>query len=343
MANKKYKLTDGNYWATDGIHDFGQNKTQREINAALVQADSDLSGAITTIPASRIRGKQVAIYGDSWAASYHGSLGADYISSYTGKTVHVGADPGGTMARVKTNAWDSYNADIYIICAGLNDIGGNTTLTTYKNGIAAWVNAIRGVNTNAEIYFITPPMMQTSTIHTCLYPLEAYRTMIWRYAAIAKYNVINSLKWTDVAFESDGTHPVLADAQKIGKHIVDTIINYGDGETHITDYSNMNNLFSASNFSLTFEGGNAYLSFNGLQQAPDTSGGNEATIALPNGSNIDISGFIIAVMSGGVKPIYVYHGYQNANLKLYRASGTGSGDFYIGASYIPVPIVPYRF
>lgn len=49
MANKKYKLTDGNYWATDGIHDFGQNKTQREINAALVQADSDLSGAITTL------------------------------------------------------------------------------------------------------------------------------------------------------------------------------------------------------------------------------------------------------------------------------------------------------
>lgn len=49
MANKKYKLTDGNYWATDGIHDFGQNKTQREINAALVQADSDLSGAITSI------------------------------------------------------------------------------------------------------------------------------------------------------------------------------------------------------------------------------------------------------------------------------------------------------
>ena len=47
MANKKYKLTDGNMWATDGIHDFGQNKTQREINAALVQADSDLSGAIT--------------------------------------------------------------------------------------------------------------------------------------------------------------------------------------------------------------------------------------------------------------------------------------------------------
>ena len=53
MANKKYKLTDGNYWATDGIHDFGQNKTQREINAALVQADSDLSGAITSETTAR--------------------------------------------------------------------------------------------------------------------------------------------------------------------------------------------------------------------------------------------------------------------------------------------------
>lgn len=42
MANKKYKLTDGNYWATDGVYDFDQGKTQREVN-------SDLSGAINTI------------------------------------------------------------------------------------------------------------------------------------------------------------------------------------------------------------------------------------------------------------------------------------------------------
>lgn len=42
MANKKYKLSDGNSWATDGIFDFGQNKTQRQIN-------SDLNGAITSV------------------------------------------------------------------------------------------------------------------------------------------------------------------------------------------------------------------------------------------------------------------------------------------------------
>lgn len=40
MANKKYKLTDGNYWATDGVYDFDQGKTQREVN-------SELSGALT--------------------------------------------------------------------------------------------------------------------------------------------------------------------------------------------------------------------------------------------------------------------------------------------------------
>ena len=42
MANKKYKLTDGNYWATDGVYDFDQGKTQREVN-------SDLSGAINAL------------------------------------------------------------------------------------------------------------------------------------------------------------------------------------------------------------------------------------------------------------------------------------------------------
>lgn len=41
MANKKYKLTDGNMWATDGVYDFDQGKTQREVN-------SELSGAITS-------------------------------------------------------------------------------------------------------------------------------------------------------------------------------------------------------------------------------------------------------------------------------------------------------
>lgn len=42
MANKKYKLTDGDYWASDGVYDLGQSKTQRQIN-------SDLNTAINGI------------------------------------------------------------------------------------------------------------------------------------------------------------------------------------------------------------------------------------------------------------------------------------------------------
>lgn len=49
MANKKYKLTDGNMWATDGIHDFGQNKTQRTINS---EVNSALGGKAPTNHAS---------------------------------------------------------------------------------------------------------------------------------------------------------------------------------------------------------------------------------------------------------------------------------------------------
>ena len=46
MANKKYKLADNDYWASDGVYDFGQSKTQRQINADLIQADSDLNDAM---------------------------------------------------------------------------------------------------------------------------------------------------------------------------------------------------------------------------------------------------------------------------------------------------------
>ena len=42
MANKKWKLNNNDYWATDGVYDFGQSKTQREIN-------SDLNGAINAL------------------------------------------------------------------------------------------------------------------------------------------------------------------------------------------------------------------------------------------------------------------------------------------------------
>lgn len=46
MAN--IKLVTNN-WETSGVYDLTQGKTQRQINADLIQADSDLNGAITSI------------------------------------------------------------------------------------------------------------------------------------------------------------------------------------------------------------------------------------------------------------------------------------------------------
>ena len=35
MANKKYKLSNSDYWETSGVYDITEGKTQREVNAAL--------------------------------------------------------------------------------------------------------------------------------------------------------------------------------------------------------------------------------------------------------------------------------------------------------------------
>lgn len=321
--------------AEDDIDDLQSDMTtaQDDITA--------LDDSLNAIPASRIKGKQIAIYGDSWAADYHGSLGADYISSYTGVTVHVNPDPGGTMQRISETKMDGFVADIYIVSAGLNDVGSGTSLNNYLYAAKSIINAFKALNSDAEIYFITPPMMRTTTVHNYSYPLEAYRIALWRMAAIYGFNVINSLKWTDVSLESDNTHPILADAEKIGKHIVDALITFGDEETHVNDYSTMNNLFGGqSTGRLVCDSGNFYLNIKAYQFAPDQSGGHEKSFTLPTGLSVDFGAFVVSCMSGGIYPVYFFHNYQNQKIIAYRRSTEPTGDFYIGGAYFPIPIVP---
>lgn len=47
MSNKKYKLANNDYWATDGVYDLGQSKTQRQIN-------SDVNSAINSLPVGKV-------------------------------------------------------------------------------------------------------------------------------------------------------------------------------------------------------------------------------------------------------------------------------------------------
>lgn len=241
MANKKWKLSDGDLWATDGVYDFGQSKTQRQIN-------SDLNGAITSDPSNRLKGKQIAIYGDSWASDSYGKLGADYIATVTGVEVHKKNFGGATLDQIRTTSWDSYNADIYIIEGGLNDASGSTGGNTFITAITDWLTAIRTVNADAEIYFVTPPYVTVSGQINYLFPIEFYRLIMWRMSAKNKFHVINALKWTNVKLLSDNLHPTTDSYEWIGKYIVASLINYGDEET----YNNETTNFGRSNNQLLF-------------------------------------------------------------------------------------------
>jgi len=44
MANKKYKLSDSDYWEASGVYDITEGKTQREINAAKVPTSRTVNG-----------------------------------------------------------------------------------------------------------------------------------------------------------------------------------------------------------------------------------------------------------------------------------------------------------
>lgn len=295
--------------------------------------DNTMQWIINPTDIRRIYGKQIAIYSDSWGADYHGSLGADYISTYTGKTVHIVPDPGGTLSRIYTTKWDSYNADIYIISAGLNDVGLNTTISSFVSSIRTFVTAIKNVNANAEIYFITPPMMRTTTVHDYLYPLELYRIAIYRMAPICGYNVINSLKWTDVGLENDKTHPLVADAPKIAKHIITALNNFGDEETHIMDYSKVTTIFNNELYYVC-ENGQLYVRCNALTLTVDSNG--NAEITLPNLSGTDLSPMETTVMAGTVDPIFILHNHNGATLRFFK-SGMQSGDqLYISAAQFPI-------
>lgn len=162
MANKKYKLTDGNYWATDGIHDFGQNKTQREINAALVQADSDLSGAITSVE----KGLAIIVTGDTCSTAVP-SGGYAYIKNnthglteglYRNKSTSAFPTSGGTANSTVFEA---------VSTGGLNALGNNF----YSNGTHSYTNA-SAVGYPQFFGFVVQINSDSQTRLECCYVLE---------------------------------------------------------------------------------------------------------------------------------------------------------------------------
>ena len=231
LYSKGVFITTGN----DGVL-FAITSTGEEITAYR-------NGSTWTNPkkktSTRLLGKQIAIYGDSWATDTYGSLGASYLTALTGKTVHVSASGMQTMKQTYDNLWDSFNADIYIIQAGLNDKVQNVGATEFIKAVKDFVSAIRTVNANAEIYFITPQMTHVANQYQNCFPNEFYRIILWRLSGIYNFSCINSLKWQDVKLLSDNTHPTAVSIPLIANHIINALENYGDEETHDTEFSNL--------------------------------------------------------------------------------------------------------
>lgn len=117
MANKKYKLTDGNMWATDGIHDFGQNKTQRTINS---EVNTALGGKAPTNHASTS-----TTYGKGTSSNYgHVKISdslTDTTPAATGGVVpsmKAVSDLNGAITSLQ-NAQQFHKGDTFTINSGL--------------------------------------------------------------------------------------------------------------------------------------------------------------------------------------------------------------------------------
>ena len=91
-------------------------------------------------------------------------------------------------------------------------------------------------------------------------------------SGLLRFNVINGLKITDIAY-SDGVHPTAATAANIAYHIISAIDTFGDEETHITEITTL----ARQNTQLLFvmRDGKCYLRFQRFrtpEEAPGTGG-----------------------------------------------------------------------
>ena len=284
-------------------------------------------------------GKKIAIYGDSWATANYGSLGKSYIESITGQTVHVSALGSTTMSECFTNCWDSYSSDIYIINCGLNDKVRKTLITNFKTAISTWVNAIRSVNTEAEIYFITPEYVRTANQYQAFYPLELYRIAIWSLSNLYRYNVINSLLWNNIVLGTDNVHPLSTQANKIGQHIVSALIKYGDEETHTNDWTNADSWIE-NKILFVCDHGEMFIEFQRLNTI--TANATHRYIAtFPNNSGEDIAQFCQAGMNGNTgSQAILFHLVGTNTIEIYCKDAAEGDLININGVRIPIRIQP---
>ena len=243
LAEKLYKVTSditaGEAYSASNTELVSIEELLNNILSIINGISSTVSTLQTTTLANRLWGKQIAIYGDSYSASPKGLLWQAVLNTMTGTTCHVSAQGSLTLPQIYSTKWDSYNADIYIIQSGLNDCSLNVTGNAFMDALESFVTAIRTINSNAEIYFMTPPKIPIETIHSHLFPVEFYRQCVWHLAPNLGIGVIDGLKWMGITYP-DSVHPSDATCPLIGKYTFNSILNYGDSPSFQDDYSACN-------------------------------------------------------------------------------------------------------
>ena len=269
-------------------------------------------------------------------------MGASYIETITGETVHSVGIGSATMAGVLSNGWDSYNADIYIISAGINDASLGTGATSFTNAVKGFVTAIKAINPNAEIYFVTPPAIhQPNQYDDFKFPIEFYRIGLWELAPFNGFHVINSLKWNDIVYSSDKVHPALESADQIGKYIVSALLTYGDSASHTVEYSKL----GRSDGTIYLEANNGVLSINVVNlRATATSIASYTATISPNGLDTLFTTSETAFINpstGGAG--YAKYDPSNPNSLEFYCNGVASGGaMYTGMVRLPVRVLSWE-
>lgn len=282
------EISEGGSYTDQNIEDISiellLNTIQDNINNIaddIAEIQEDLEQNII----NRLYGKTVAIYGDSWVTDNWSTPWLNKLATliHSPTAIHHVGLGSATMNQIYLNCWDGFVADIYIIMGGLNDVSLNTGGDVFMATLNEFSQSMHTANPNAEIYFVTPPKVDRNDFLHARLPLEFYRTCIWRLANKNKYHVINGLKWVDIKF-ADTVHPSAASAPVIADYLFESMLNFGDEETHNVEVSTIGR--QNNQVLLEMNGGIAYLLLQGTVFSPLQSDGS-AGVVIDAGINLN--------------------------------------------------------
>ena len=150
MANKKWKLSNSDYWATDGIYDFGQNKTQRQINSDLNTALNDVTDDVSEIGTEAYSSQTVTLSSQNFETVGSITLTAGYwiITAYINASEAFDEafycrllKNGATLARENLDGRGGGGISLSALCDVLN---GTVTISLY---------AYQGSNSNKTVTY----------------------------------------------------------------------------------------------------------------------------------------------------------------------------------------------